>query len=65
MCLIKNCLKVGCGEAHKDHSTLHHKVLAFTVETLAKKTFYFEFKEFQLIEFFELERANTKEKSFF
>lgn len=26
LCLHRGCYKVGCGEAHKDHSTLHNKV---------------------------------------
>lgn len=26
ICLHKDCYKVGCGEAHGDHSTLHNRV---------------------------------------
>lgn len=26
ICLHKDCFKVGCGEAHGDHSTLHNRV---------------------------------------
>jgi uncharacterized UBP type Zn finger protein len=26
LCLHRGCYKVGCGEAHNDHSTLHNRV---------------------------------------
>jgi len=31
LCLHRGCYKVGCGEAHNDHSTLHNRVRTLNV----------------------------------